>query len=257
MSLISEFGEPAPENPYGDPERDKENEQHGWHAILLGLNSENAWVQRVSANYFGRSLVNAQGLRATVQDCVNLGHVSEITGGRRYSFVTTGQMNLFHRCVAFRGRHEFVSNARTPGQNAFVDCLGVECVAVSGCGPHNRYSIGVLFDNVKSESQMESTDYGWRGSGHGWGGAQIAFYNCVAPKFFVTAPPGAACWVIGDRKAGEPDSKLAEPRSLYLKQLEERLGKRAYERATIKAQRDGTIYECLKEQRDAQMEAHQ
>jgi hypothetical protein len=252
LSLMSEFGDPIPGNPCGNPSQEltakfqePQNENHAWNAVNISRNSENVWVRRVTAGYFGMSLARIAGSKATVEDCVNLGHISTITGGRRYTFDIHGQMNLVQRCVTRRARHEYVTGRSVPGPNAFVDCLGVACVALHGCGPHHRYAAGILFDNIKSESAMESEDYGNRGSGHGWGGAQICFYNCVAPEFWVKAPPGSACWVIGNRKPGAPESRMARPRSLYLAQLEDRLGREAVENVTTGAQRNGTIHDLL------------
>jgi hypothetical protein len=156
----------------------------------------------VNGIYFGWSLVSARGTRATVQDCASLGHASKITGGRRYSSMIDGQLNLVQRCVAVAGRHEFVTQARTAGPNVFVDCLGADSKALHGSGPRHRHSVGALFDNIKAGSMMESTFYGNRGSGHGWGGAQICFYNCIAPEFEIDAPAGAVCWKIGCSKDG-------------------------------------------------------
>lgn len=83
LRLISEFGTPTPAHPYGDPEKTNQAENHAWHGVQLKSNTEDTWVRNVTGNYFGWSLVSASGKRATIQDCVNLGHASKITGGRR------------------------------------------------------------------------------------------------------------------------------------------------------------------------------
>jgi len=224
LRLISEFAAPVPGSPYGDPKETGKSELHAWNAIKLNRNTENTWVRNVTGNYFGWSVVSASGTRATVQDCVSLGHASQITGGRRYPFMIDGQLNLVQRCVTFAGRHEFVTQARTAGPNVFVDCIGYD--SKSSAGPHHRYSVGTLFDNVKSEREMESRFRGNSGTGHGWAGAQTCFYNCVAPKFAVQAPPGGMSWVL---------TGVAPP-SLYYRQVEERLGKKALEYLTIPGQ---------------------
>jgi hypothetical protein len=237
LRLVSQFAAPIPGHRYGDPRKAAQAEDHAWHGIQLGSNTENTWVRNITGNYFGWSLVSAAGKRATIQDCVSLGHASRIAGGRRYTFMINGQLNLVQRCLAYNGRHEFVTQQRTAGPNVFVDCLGVQTAALHGCGPHHRYSVGILFDNIKSERQMESGFYGNRGTGHGWGGAQICFYNCIAPSFAVKAPPGGICWVIGSGKAGKKQTRVG-PASLYYQQVRDRLGEIPLDRLASKKHRE-------------------
>lgn len=234
LRLVSEFAKPIAGNPYGDPKQTTVSENHGWTGIKLSRNSENTWVRNVRGNYFGWSLVSASGKRATVQDCVNLGHASQITGGRRYPFMIDGQLNLMQRCVTFEGRHEFVNQAKTAGPNVFVDCVGFK--SKSSAGPHHRYAVGNLYDNVKSENSMESRFRGNSGTGHGWAGTQTCFYNCTAPGFNVQAPPGGVSWVIGAGKSGENGVRVA-PVSLYYQQVQERLGTAAVNRLASGEQR--------------------
>lgn len=227
LCLVSEFGKPVEGHPYGSPKETGNSEKHGWHAIKLSRNTENTWVRNVTGNFFGWSVVSASGTRATVQDCVSLGHASKITGGRRYPFMIDGQLNLVQRCVTFAGRHEFVNQEGTAGPNVFVDCIGKN--SKNSSGPHHRYSVGNLFDNVKSEKYMESRFRGNSGTGHGWAGTQICFYNCIAPGFAVEAPPGGISWVIGSGKSDEKNIRVA-PASLYYQQVQERLGTAALKR---------------------------
>jgi hypothetical protein len=234
LRLVSEFAAPSPEHPYGNPKRAGGAEKHAWHGIKLERNTENTWVRNVTGNYFGWSLVYARGKRATVQDCVNLGHASQISGGRRYPFVIDGQLNLMQRCVAFAGRHEFANQSRTAGPNVFVDCIGFN--SKNSAGPHHRYAIGNLYDNVKSKRGMESRFRGNSGTGHGWAGTQTCFYNCVAPGFSVQAPPGGISWVLGSGKSNEEGIRLAPP-SLYYQQVQDRLGKAALDRLATEDQR--------------------
>jgi len=231
LRLISEFGAPAPGHPCGPSEEARRAESHAWNGIQLKSNTENTWVRNVTGQYFGFSLVSAAGKRATVQDCVSLRHASKITGARRYTFMINGQLNLVQRCLTYEGRHEFVTQEKTAGPNVFVDCLGLNsknCV-----GPHHRYSVGTLFDNVKSDWFMESR---FRGGGHGWAGTQTCFYNCIAPEFKVEAPPGGISWVIGSGKNDEERARVT-PASLYYQQVQDRLGRGALDRLATEEQR--------------------
>jgi len=226
LRLISEFGKASEEHPYGHPKQRTSSELHAWNAIVLNRRSRHTWVRGVAGKYFGWAVVYAKGLNATVTDCVSLGHASRIQGGRRYPFAIDGQLNLVQRCATVGGRHEFVAQARTWGPNVFVDCIGIK--SHSSAGPHHRYAVGTLFDNVRSEHYMESRWRGSSGTGHGWAGTQTVFYNCVAPGFRVNAPPGGISWVIGSGKAGRADH--VQPRSLYYQQVHDRLGDDALRR---------------------------
>jgi len=54
--------------------------------------------------------------------------------------------NLIQRCVAWGGRHDFVTRSRVPGPNVFLDSVAENSFA--DIGPHHRWSTGVLFDNI-------------------------------------------------------------------------------------------------------------
>ena len=114
----------------------------------------------------------------------------------------------------------------------FVDCIGYD--SKSSAGPHHRYAVGNLYDNVKSEKRMESRYRGNSGTGHGWAGTQTCFYNCTAPSFRVEAPPGGISWVIG---SGNKSKDRVNPPSLYYQQGQDRLGKSALDRLATEVQR--------------------
>jgi hypothetical protein len=235
------------------------DETHGWSGIELS-NVEDAWVRQVTSRYFGYSCVSAlSGARnVTIEDCACLDPRSEITGGRRYSFCLDDCcFVLVQRCFAREGRHDFVTQSRVPGPNVFVDCLAENCHADSG--NHHRYAEGTLFDNVEAarlavENRQDS------GSGHGWSGAQTMFWNCEARTVCHT-PLGAMNWaigIVGARALGSwsPEEPLGYweslgkhvwPRSLYYKQLEDRLGSEAVANVTTPAQRAGTIWNQLRD----------
>jgi hypothetical protein len=90
-----------------------------------------------------------------------------------------------------------------------------------------------LFDNVET-GKLNVVNRGSSGSGHGWAGAQMVFWNCTARSMTVQSPPTAHNFAIGcmvENATGDgywesKDAPVA-PRSLYLKQLEERLGPEA------------------------------
>ena len=233
-----------------------EDEDHAWTGILLE-DVEDAWVRRVTALHFGREAVKVDGdsHRITVEDCAMLDPISEITGNRRYPFsVDSGGGVLFQRLYAREGRHSFVSGSRVAGPVVWLDCLAEDCHADDG--PHQKWATGLLFDNTRS-AELRVQNRQDSGSGHGWAGAQVMFWNSeVSDHFVCDAPPHAmnyAVGVVGDLGEGQwaPEEPPGiheslgtpvEPRSLYLQQLQDRIGLVAVEAVAVPAQLQGTIW---------------
>lgn len=228
---ISEFDDTIP-----DPKHSGEyaDEDHGWNLITVN-HARDGWVRDVTSVHFGYSCVYLQAgaHRFTVQDCECLDPVSEIRGSRRYSFANAGQMNLVQRCRTRGGRHDYVMHARAPGPNAFVDCVAEK--AFSDTGPHHRWSVGTLFDNVRVEGNaINVQDRQASGTGHGWAGAMKVLWNCEADSFIVQRPPTSqnyAIGCIGEKRSGRHEREdghwfshgtHVDPESLYLAQLRER-----------------------------------
>ncbi len=231
-----------------------EDEKHGWIALNF-IGTDDCWVKNVSAQFFGYSCVQINGAnRTTVQDCAMLDPKSITTGGRKYSFVIqNGSFNLFQRCYTRGGRHDYVTGSRVAGPNAFIDCYAEETYA--DIGPHHRYATGILFDNIRG-GETRVRNRGDSGTGHGWAGAQVMFWNLEVPYHQITveSPTGAMNWGIGCKGKyysgdGFWENKTYHvlPRSLYLKQLEDRLGVEAVMATTTEAQRNGRIYDVLEE----------
>jgi hypothetical protein len=229
------------------------DENHGWIALHF-KNVEDCWVKNVTGRYFGYGLVNINGgSRITVQDCAMLDPKSITTGGRKYSFnIEKGSLNLFQRLYTRGGRHDYATGSRVAGPNVFVDCVAEQTFA--DIGPHHRYATGILFDNIQG-GQTRVWNRGSMGTGHGWSGAQTMFWNLEAPnsEIKVDSPPNAMNWGIGCTGNLKTGSGFWEkwgmhilPRSLYYRQLEDRLGEDAVRNTTIPAQHSGRIYDVLK-----------
>ena len=210
------------------------DEEHAWS--FIGLSAvENAWVRRVTAVHFGYAAVNVSRRCKwlTIEDCECLDPISRIAGSRRYSFALTGELTLVQRCYARHGRHDFVMHSVVPGPNVFLDCTAEN--AHSDTGPHHRWSTGTLYDNVRvAGNAINVRNRGNSGTGHGWAGAQMVFWNCTADSIACQRPPTAQNWAIGcgaGRRSGdgywESFGQPVQPRSLYLAQLRDRLGPEA------------------------------
>jgi autotransporter-associated beta strand protein len=234
------------------------DENHGWEAVRF-RQAEDCWARQVTARHFAYACVNAwvHAKNITVEDCAMLDPKSLIDGGRRYSFVVDrAAFVLVQRCYTRGGRHDYVSQARTLGPSAFVDSLAE--TTYSDTGPHHRYTEALLFDNVKA-GQIFVQNRKSSGSGHGWSGAQTVFWNCVANTLICDAPKAAMNFAIGctgSKNQGQAAPEEAfgiweslntpvTPRSLYYKQLEDRLGTAAMLTVTTQNQRNGAIFTGL------------
>ena len=234
------------------------DEAHGWSAVQF-RQTENAWARRVTARHFGYSCIDIrdESQFITVEDCAQLDPKSKISGGRRYSFrIDDASFVLMQRCYAREGRHDYVTQSKTAGPNVFVDSLAEQ--TRSDTGPHHRYSEGILFDNVRAGS-INVQNRRSSGTGHGWVGAQIVLWNCRAGSFICDTPEVAmnfAIGCVGTQRQGrwgpaEPDGcwesrdTPVTPRSLYYRQLADRLGQSAVATVTSAAQQTGTIWNDL------------
>ncbi len=212
---------------------DKMDENHGWTALQLD-SLENGWVRNVTSKHFGYSCVNLErGTRfITVENCQSLAPVSKIAGGRRYAFKLAGQQNLVKDCYADSSRHPYLTDSRVMGPNVFYNCRADNCL--NDTGPHHRWAMGILYDNVVVDSSINVQDRSNLGSGHGWSGVNHVIWNCAGSDASVQNPPGGQNWCIGfqgERKNGRfpgrpsgywegNNRKGLIPKSLYLAQKE-------------------------------------
>jgi autotransporter-associated beta strand protein len=221
------------------------DEAHGWTFISMGK-VQNGWVRNITAQYFGYSAVTvSDGAKwVTVADSQCLDPISIIDGGRRYSFNNDGgECCLFVNNYARKGRHDFVFGSVVPGPNVFVHSTAD--TVYSDSGPHQRWSVGGLFDDVTiNGNALNVENRGNLGTGHGWTGAYMTVWNCEASAFHVRNPPTARNWLVGSigtvaatsnypigaDPAGTYDSsgpsgtgKAVYPRSLYYGQLQQRM----------------------------------
>src|SRR5262249_4983209 len=164
------------------------DENHAWDFIAT-VGVENAFVRHVAAVHFAFGTVDVlkSSKWVTVEDAHSRSPVSQITGGRRYSFQVGGQLTLVKDCDAVQGRHDWVLDSIVPGPNAFGHCTSEG--AYDESGPHHRWSTGTLFDNVVVHATTEpghpsAGDLGAynrgqdsTGSLQGWAGANMVFWN--------------------------------------------------------------------------------
>lgn len=208
----------------------------------------NGWVRDVADLHFVLYCVsiNDDNRFITVQDSASYDPISIITGGRRYAFNINGSEDvLIKNCYTRNDRHQFVTESVTIGPNAFVD--GSSDSAHAEAGPHQRWSSGVLWDNITVHGgNNDIQNAGNYGTGHGWEGANCVIWNNVASGFILQNPPLAQNWLIGSvgpiqtgtawnigntnmpHAAGNYDSsgssaKNVFPDSIYFNQWQDRL----------------------------------
>jgi hypothetical protein len=176
------------ENLYCESEYSSDTaEDHGWNAVQFNR-VENSWVRGVTSKYFGYSCVNlgSYAKNITVVNCQSLDAKSRVTGGRRYSFNNDGQQNLFMNCFASEGRHDYVTGAKVCGPNVFYNCKAEKTHA--DIGPHHRWAVGTLYDNIITDGEINIQDRGNWGTGHGWSGVTQVVWNCTASKAAIQNP---------------------------------------------------------------------
>ncbi len=173
------------------------DENHGWEAVMFD-NAMNCWARNLNVYYFGYAAVHLKpgASWVTVDNCKMLDAKSVITGERRYSFGIDGQHCLVQNCFTRKGRHDYVTSSRTPGPNVFYNNQAT--LQNNDIGPHHRWATGILFDRIVSNGSQNVQNRENLGSGHGWSGAQVMYWNCKAGKMIIHDPEGDAInWAIG------------------------------------------------------------
>ena len=238
--------------------RDVKRQDRAFYGIRFKY-VENSWVRDVTLRSFSHAYSFGEGTRAiTAEDVAHLDPNFEIRGGNHYSFIVQdGMQILFQRCFATNSRHALITGSTVPGPNVYLDCLARK--SDSDSGPHHRWATGTLYDNVK-DRQWRTQNRIHAGTGHGWAGAQQMLWNSDHDEIVLQAPPFAMNYAVGNEGKiiqgsyvpSEPNGvfedhgDFVDPRSLYLKQLEERLGPEAVRAITLPEQRDGEIWDSLK-----------
>lgn len=212
---------------------DYEDTRHGWIGVQIDK-AEDCWVDNVTAYHLGYACVSCErnSKNVTVRNCRCLSPKSVITGGLRYAFNNIGQQNLFINCQSREGRHDYVTGSQVCGPNVFYNCTATQSYA--DIGPHHRWAVGTLYDNIVTDGEINVQDRGKMGSGHGWAGVTQVLWNCYAGRVAVQNPwtsgknysIGTKAERYGGAFSGRPSGEWEGqnetnvfPRSLYIAQL--------------------------------------
>lgn len=198
LKLVSEFDETIRSTNHLDGTYFSD-ESHAWNGIRID-NAVDSWVREVTAKHFGYSAVSTGrgAIRITIENSSYLEGVSEIKGGTRYAFNIAGQQNLVKDSYSYKARHDYVLPSRVPGPNVFYNSVAENSFA--GSEPHHRWSTGILFDNITVEGPngyLLAANRGTSGTGHGWSGANVVFWNTKSPLVIAMQPPTAQNYAIG------------------------------------------------------------
>ena len=173
------------------------DENHGWEAVTF-YKIINSWAKNLQVYYFGYSAVHVLDGAAwiTIDSCKMYDAKSTVDGGRRYSFNVDGQRTLVQNCTTRNGRHDYVNGSRTCGPVVFYNCTST--LQLNDIGPHHRWSTGILYDNIIGDGRMDVQNRLNSGSGHGWAGGQVMFWNCNGNRMVIQDPEGDhRNWAIG------------------------------------------------------------
>lgn len=225
--------------------------------------TENSWIRKVTVLHTSNSLFKMwDSHHVTIEDCASLEPLGPKRAGYRYTFYfdAASSHNLCQRTYTYDGRHDYVLGPRIPGPNVFLDGVSEQGGTQ---GPHQRLATGTLFDNLKLQSLIALEHRNGSGSGHSWAGMQSTIWNTESPSVICDAPAGHMNYAIGNtgteilsgyinntqpgvyRGHYDAHGEHVIPRSLYLKQLEDRLGISAVENITMPEQLEGTIYDMI------------
>jgi hypothetical protein len=214
------------------------------HFSAIKITGEDCWVRDVVCDETMDS-VAVMGRRITLQQVTVNRKALHEGASRPGEFAPDATQTLMDRCNCNADNVWFSwTGSGDAGPIVLLNCT------FHGDGraeAHMRWSTGMLYDNCKApEGGLDMRNRGVMGSGHGWSMGWGVAWNCSAKFFTIQNPPGAINWMIGcggpNHKAPRPFDKgtpnlpegtidspatTVAPQSLYLRQLEDRLGSQA------------------------------
>ena len=209
----------------------------------IRLNGEDCWLRDLNINETMNS-VSLGGRRITVEGVSVTRKTDHVGASKPAEFAPNGDQILLDRCSVNANNVWFAATGGGhSGPIVFLNCAFTGDGHIEG---HMRWTTGMLLDNcVLPHGGIDFKNRGAMGSGHGWGAAWCVAWNCVAQTYVIQKPPGAYNWAIGCLGKSVPTArpfdaspalpigtfdspeKPVAPQSLYLTQLNERLGPQA------------------------------
>lgn len=238
MQIISE---------YDKTKKDKtgyyNDEDHSCTAIDM-TKTEHSWIRNVTSKYFAYGLAELRdnSRYITVKDCKCFDGVAVRTGGRLYSFLMDDVSScLVIDCETTEGRHDCVTGSKGVGPNAFVRVKIRNSHA--DAGPHHRWNIGTLYDNIDSDGQINVQDRADMGSGHGWAGANQFLWNCKGGRITVQNPwVSAKNFSIGTKGNKHEGARKGRPDGVWIMQGKDVTPVSLYDAQLALRKQDGRLY---------------
>lgn len=207
------------------------------------LNGQDCWMRDMVIDETMNS-IGLSGRRITVENVTVNRKALHQGSSKPAEFAPNGDQILLDHCAVNADNVWFAATGTGhSGPIVFLNCRFSGDGHIEG---HMRWSTGMLLDNCSLPGGgIDFKNRGEMGSGHGWGMGWAVAWNCVAKSFVVQRPPGAYNWAIGcigqrellprpfDSGPLLPEGTFdshgqpVTPRSLYLAQLQERLGPQA------------------------------
>lgn len=242
------------------------NDENHPNQAFRFYNVKDGWMRRCVGFFHSAGLVaTGNSFHLTIEDCAMLDGVSLDTpvnhaGSRKYYFNLNGAQNLVQRCYGRSGRHTFVGNGPWDG-GVFLDCYSEKDHLP--CEWHQGWGHGHLYDNVAAP---QISIVGVSNYAHGQRAAFSMIWNCFVNNkrdferdIRVNKVKGLfQNYAVGNVHRGgkgiglyelegghgeegliESDNCFVDPRSLYLAQLEDRLGAGALRAVATKEQLSG------------------
>ena len=204
--------------------------------------AKDCWIDDVAIeDGTGNVRVGQDTRRVTVRNVTVSHSVPSVIVAKPFDFICTGTQALFDRCSSSgKGSWPWSTGGRGTGPIVVLNFRSTQDLGIT---PHMRWTTGILADcdtlpdAPKNNPGLSYRNRATAGSGHGWTTGWSVAWNVVTPYFLVSKPPGTLNWAIGGKgtKTSLSDSDgiydhpntIVEPKSLYLKQLEDRLGPQA------------------------------
>lgn len=204
-----------------------------------------SWLRAVALDETTSGVsVNEGSERLTFLKCDTTQHVPVTSHAKPADYAIDGAQILIDRCTG-QGDSTFYI-ATQAGQQGPVVALHCRFLGDGHIQPHQRWFTGLLVDNCDVPGGgIDLMNRGEMGTGHGWTIGWSVVWNSTAQSFGMNTPPGSMIWSIGNRGEEqnpafptfdgttrpslqpatiESAGKPVLPQSLYLEQLQERLG---------------------------------
>jgi hypothetical protein len=200
---------------------------------------EDCWLKDIAMHDTLENVRVLAGARRITLEGVHAVHTATVAKGAGYpaDFLIIGSQVLLNRCSSAGDGSFYVGTLNTSATlNVALNC---QFRGTGSIQPHMHWSTGLLIDSCQlPDGRIEFINRNTAGSGHGWAIGWAVAWNCTAKTLDVQQPPGAINWCIGcTGKLKESSASTGPwlsspgartlPSSLYLAQLQDRLGKSA------------------------------